>query len=128
LSYLHRLPFDTLKIDRSFIKIVTENSDNSEILQTIISLAKNLKMRSIAEGIETETQLKVLRDLGCDFAQGYLSQSRFRKRKWKRCCIRNSTGSRKPFYRKNRKNLSQTKARNQKNGYLFTSRISSIFN
>lgn len=72
LSYLHRLPFDTLKIDRSFVNNVGDNGENSEILQTIISLAKNLKMRAIAEGIETETQLQILRDLNCDFAQGYL--------------------------------------------------------
>jgi diguanylate cyclase (GGDEF)-like protein len=72
LSYLHRLPFDTLKIDRSFVNNVGEKGENSEILQTIISLAKNLKMRAIAEGIETETQLQILRDLNCDFAQGYL--------------------------------------------------------
>ncbi|MGH9818668.1 MAG: putative bifunctional diguanylate cyclase/phosphodiesterase, partial [Pyrinomonadaceae bacterium] len=49
LSYLHRLPFDTLKIDRSFVCAVGENGENSEVLQTIISLAKNLKMRVIAE-------------------------------------------------------------------------------
>lgn len=72
LSYLHRLPFDTLKIDRSFVNRVGENGENSEILKTIISLAKNLKMRAIAEGIETEKQLQILRDLNCDFAQGYL--------------------------------------------------------
>lgn len=72
LSYLHRLPFDTLKIDRSFVNNIGENGENSEILRTIISLAKNLKMRSIAEGIETEKQLQILRDLDCDFAQGYL--------------------------------------------------------
>jgi len=72
LSYLHRLPFDTLKIDRLFVSRVGENGENSEILQTIISLAKNLKMRVIAEGIETETQLAVLRYLGCDLGQGYL--------------------------------------------------------
>jgi diguanylate cyclase (GGDEF)-like protein len=72
LSHLHRLPFDTLKIDRSFVSRVGENGENSEVLQTIISLAKNLKMRVIAEGIETESQLAVLRNLGCDFGQGYL--------------------------------------------------------
>lgn len=72
LSYLHRLPFNTLKIDRSFVSNVDENGENSEILQTIISLAKNLKMQAIAEGIETESQLKTLRDLNCDYAQGYL--------------------------------------------------------
>ncbi len=72
LSYLHRLPFDTLKIDRTFVNRVGEHGENSGILQTIISLAKNLKMRVIAEGIETETQLAVLRNLGCDYGQGYL--------------------------------------------------------
>jgi diguanylate cyclase (GGDEF)-like protein len=72
LSYLHRLPFDTLKIDRSFVYSVGADGENSEILQTIISLAKNLKMRVIAEGIETENQLSLLQNLGCDYGQGYL--------------------------------------------------------
>jgi diguanylate cyclase (GGDEF)-like protein len=72
LSYLHRLPFDTLKIDRSFVNTVGSDGENSEILQTIISLAKNLKMRVVAEGIETETQLLVLQNLGCDYGQGFL--------------------------------------------------------
>ena len=72
LSYLHRLPFDTLKIDRSFVNQVRPNGENSEVLQTIMSLAKNLKMRVIAEGIETENQLSLLRNLDCDFGQGFL--------------------------------------------------------
>jgi EAL domain-containing protein (putative c-di-GMP-specific phosphodiesterase class I) len=72
LSYLHRLPFDTLKIDRSFVYSVGEHGENSEILQTIISLAKNLKKKVIAEGIETEAQLSLLQNLGCDYGQGYL--------------------------------------------------------
>lgn len=72
LSILHRLPFDTLKIDRSFVYSVGERGENSEILQTIISLAKNLKMRVIAEGVETTSQLRVLQNLGCDYAQGFL--------------------------------------------------------
>lgn len=72
LSYLHRLPFDTLKIDRSFVYSVGEHGENSEILQTIISLAKNLNKKVIAEGIETESQLSLLQNLGCDYGQGYL--------------------------------------------------------
>ena len=72
LNHLHHLPFDTLKIDRSFINATGENGENSEILQTIMSLAKNLKMRVIAEGIETETQLALLQNLGCHYGQGYL--------------------------------------------------------
>jgi diguanylate cyclase (GGDEF)-like protein len=72
LSYLHQLPFDTLKIDRSFVNSVGENGEDSQILQTIVSLAKNLKMRVIAEGIETEGQLGILQNLGCEYGQGYL--------------------------------------------------------
>jgi len=71
-SYLHRLPFDTLKIDRSFVYNVGENGENSEILQSIISLAKNLRKKVIAEGIETESQLALLQNLGCDYGQGYV--------------------------------------------------------
>ena len=72
LSYLHRLPFDSLKIDRSFVSGVGEPGENSKILQTIVLLAKNLQMRTFAEGIETETQLAVMQTLGCDYGQGYL--------------------------------------------------------
>lgn len=79
LSYLHRLQFDYLKIDRSFVYNVGENGENSEILQTIMSLAKNLKMRVIAEGIETENQLLLLQNLGCDYGQGYLMSKPLQK-------------------------------------------------
>lgn len=72
LSYLHRLPFDTLKIDRSFVYNVGEHGENSEILQTIISLAKSLRLRVIAEGIETIAQFSLLNNLGCDYGQGFL--------------------------------------------------------
>jgi diguanylate cyclase (GGDEF)-like protein len=72
LSYLHRLPFDTLKIDRSFVMNVGEGGEDTGILQTIVSLTKNLKKEVVAEGIETEEQLTLLRDLGCDYGQGYL--------------------------------------------------------
>ena len=72
LSYLHRLPFDTLKIDRSFVMNVSELSDDLDILETIISLTKTLKKKVIAEGIETIGQQQILCDMGCDFGQGYL--------------------------------------------------------
>jgi len=72
LSYLHRLPFDTLKIDRSFVSAVGDKGEGSEILKTIVSLAKNLKKKVIAEGIETITQLELLEELGCHYGQGYL--------------------------------------------------------
>lgn len=72
LSYLHRLPFDTLKIDRSFVMSVGEEREDLGILQTIVSLTKNLRKEVVAEGIETEKQLSLLRDLGCDYGQGFL--------------------------------------------------------
>jgi diguanylate cyclase (GGDEF)-like protein len=72
LSYLHRLPFDSLKIDRSFVSDVNKQTENAQILQTIVSLAQNLNLRTVAEGIETVEQLKILKDLGCDLGQGFL--------------------------------------------------------
>ncbi len=73
LSYLHRLPFDTLKIDRSFVFNADNNEgDDTNILETIVALTKNLGKKVIAEGIETEKQLRLLQNLECDYGQGYL--------------------------------------------------------
>ena len=71
LSYLHRFPVDTLKIDRSFISRMGINGEHSAIVQTIVTLAKNLDMDVVAEGVETAEQLNQLRALGCKYAQGY---------------------------------------------------------
>jgi len=71
LSYLHRLPVDYLKIDRSFVSRMTESNENSEIVLTIIKLAQNLKMKVIAEGIETAEQLLHLKNQDCEYGQGY---------------------------------------------------------
>ena len=72
LSYLHRLPLNTLKIDRSFISRMTEKGENGQIVRTIIEMAQNLKMKVIAEGIETDEQLAQLKGLECGYGQGYL--------------------------------------------------------
>jgi diguanylate cyclase (GGDEF)-like protein/PAS domain S-box-containing protein len=72
LSYLHRFPINTLKIDRSFVMRMTDNSENAEIVRTIVTLARSLEMDVVAEGVETATQLRQLRELECDFGQGYL--------------------------------------------------------
>jgi diguanylate cyclase (GGDEF)-like protein len=72
LSYLHRFPLNYLKIDRSFVSRMTSADDNSEIVSTITTLARNLGMEVIAEGIETEEQHQKLKTLGCEYGQGYL--------------------------------------------------------
>jgi EAL domain-containing protein (putative c-di-GMP-specific phosphodiesterase class I) len=72
LSYLHQLPVDVLKIDRSFIGQMGERGDRSEIIHTILGLARTLGMKAVAEGTETLQQADELRRLACDFGQGWL--------------------------------------------------------
>jgi EAL domain-containing protein (putative c-di-GMP-specific phosphodiesterase class I) len=71
LNYLHRFPIDALKIDRSFISRMGVNNEKSEIVQTIMTMAHNLGMSVVAEGIETAEQLTQLRVLRCEYGQGY---------------------------------------------------------
>ncbi|RFF31725.1 bifunctional diguanylate cyclase/phosphodiesterase [Wenzhouxiangella sediminis] len=72
LSYLRHFPFDTLKIDRSFVGDITEDPKDAELVIASLSLARSLKLKVLAEGVETEAQLALLREHGCDLAQGYL--------------------------------------------------------
>ncbi len=72
LSYLHRFPFNRLKIDRSFIGRMDTDEKSEEIVRTILTLAANLNLETCAEGIENEQQFRRLRELGCEFGQGYL--------------------------------------------------------
>jgi len=72
LSYLHRFPINTLKIDRSFVGRMGPGVENAEIVRTIVTLARNLGMEVVAEGVETLDQLEQLTALECDYAQGYL--------------------------------------------------------
>lgn len=71
LNYLHSLPFDSLKIDRSFISKMLEHEGCDQVVQALISLANNLHLSVVAEGVETAQQLEHLRGLKCDYAQGY---------------------------------------------------------
>jgi EAL domain-containing protein (putative c-di-GMP-specific phosphodiesterase class I) len=71
LSYLHRFPIDTLKIDRSFVNRLDQDEENSQIVQTIVSLAHHLKMDVIAEGVETAAQQARLTELACEYGQGF---------------------------------------------------------
>ncbi len=72
LSYLHRFPIDLLKVDRSFVSAMEENSENGEIVRTVIALAKALNLKVVAEGIESIHQFHQLQVLGCEYGQGYL--------------------------------------------------------
>jgi diguanylate cyclase (GGDEF)-like protein len=72
LGYLHRFPVDTIKIDRSFIGRIGEASEDIEIVRAIMSLAENMGMDVVAEGVETLGQLGKLRNLKCEYGQGYL--------------------------------------------------------
>lgn len=72
LSYLHRFPVDTLKIDRSFIARLDAQGNNIAIVEAIITLARQLDMNIIAEGIEHSWQANLLREIGCEAAQGFL--------------------------------------------------------
>jgi diguanylate cyclase (GGDEF)-like protein len=71
LSYLQLLPIDTLKIDRSFVCCLEEGGKNLTLLEAILNLASSLELEAIAEGVETQEQLIILRSLGCNSYQGY---------------------------------------------------------
>jgi EAL domain-containing protein (putative c-di-GMP-specific phosphodiesterase class I) len=71
LSNLHRLPLDSLKIDRAFVTQMDESGESDEIIRTIVALARSLDLEVIAEGIETKQQLNQLRMLECQMGQGY---------------------------------------------------------
>lgn len=71
LNYLKRFPVDTLKIDRSFIMDLDQSPEDAAITRAIIEMAHNLNMRVVAEGVETQRHLDILRDMGCDSIQGF---------------------------------------------------------
>jgi EAL domain-containing protein (putative c-di-GMP-specific phosphodiesterase class I) len=72
LAYLQRLPIDILKIDRSFVATLSDDNESVTLVNAIIRMAEALGHTTIAEGIEQESQDRVLRRLGCRFGQGYL--------------------------------------------------------
>jgi diguanylate cyclase (GGDEF)-like protein/PAS domain S-box-containing protein len=72
LSYLSKLPLDTLKVDQSFVRQITTTPNGTSIVAAIIAMGQNLRLRVIAEGVETVEELNFLQGLGCDEAQGYL--------------------------------------------------------
>jgi EAL domain-containing protein (putative c-di-GMP-specific phosphodiesterase class I) len=72
LSYLRSYPFDVIKIDREFINDLTRDPRDRELVNAAIAMAHGLGLKVVAEGVETEAQLKYLSDCGCDYGQGYL--------------------------------------------------------
>jgi diguanylate cyclase (GGDEF)-like protein/PAS domain S-box-containing protein len=72
LAYLKRFAFDTVKIDRSFVRDLCESQSDGKIVAAVIAMARNLRLTALAEGVESEEQLAFLRKLGCDTYQGYL--------------------------------------------------------
>ena len=71
LSYLKRFPFDKVKIDQSFVRDITTNSNDAVLVKVIVSMAHGLGLKVIAEGVETEAQCEIMRTSGCDEIQGY---------------------------------------------------------
>jgi diguanylate cyclase (GGDEF)-like protein len=72
LGYLHQLPLDAIKIDRSFVTRMETGVTHLQLVRTVRTLAQNIGVSAVAEGVETSAQLKTLRELGCEYAQGYL--------------------------------------------------------
>src|SRR5690606_25018162 len=71
LSYIARLPIDSVKIDRSFVQAMIGSKQDMSVVATILALARTLSLRVVAEGVETEEQFRTLKALQCDEAQGY---------------------------------------------------------
>ena len=71
LDYLQKFPFDTIKIDRTFVSHITSSHESVEIVRAVVGLARSLKLDLVAEGIENRAQLECLQELGCRYGQGY---------------------------------------------------------
>jgi EAL domain-containing protein (putative c-di-GMP-specific phosphodiesterase class I) len=85
---LHRLPIDVLKIDRSFVTGLSIDHEGRQIVATIVSLARHLGMKVVAEGTETVAHVEALRALGCDFGQGYVFAKAASAGPFATCCGR----------------------------------------
>ncbi len=86
LSYLAELPVQTLKIDQSFVEKLTESETNARVVQAVIALGKAMGLDVIAEGIETEQQMEMVRAFGCDLAQGFLIAKALPDEEFRRWC------------------------------------------
>jgi diguanylate cyclase (GGDEF)-like protein len=98
LGYLKRLPIDVLKIDSSFVRDVSEHADDAALVEAIITLAHNLRLKVIAEGVETIEQLKFLFRLRCDEWQGYLYSKPLPPPAFRELVAKGVSGKRNPVY------------------------------
>ncbi|HTP40112.1 MAG TPA: EAL domain-containing protein [Steroidobacteraceae bacterium] len=73
LSQLRELPADELKIDQSFVRVITQGEEHVAVIRAIVDLGRGLRLRTVAEGVEEEAQWRLLAELGCDYVQGYLT-------------------------------------------------------
>ncbi|MFN4115209.1 MAG: EAL domain-containing protein, partial [Inhella sp.] len=71
LSYLRRLPISELKIDRCFVHNLVDSANDQALARALVAIAQAMKLRLVAEGVESEAQAQLLRELGCEAAQGY---------------------------------------------------------
>jgi EAL domain-containing protein (putative c-di-GMP-specific phosphodiesterase class I) len=72
LGALHLIPVECLKIDKTFVQRIGPRGENAELVEAIVAMAKSLGLKTIAEGVETRSQLHILRQIGCGYGQGYL--------------------------------------------------------
>ena len=86
LSYLAELPVQTLKIDQSFVERLTESGTNARVVQAVIALGKAMGLEVIAEGVETEQQMEMVRTFGADLAQGFLIAKALPDEEFRRWC------------------------------------------
>jgi EAL domain-containing protein (putative c-di-GMP-specific phosphodiesterase class I) len=89
LAYLKHFPVDTLKIDRAFVKELSEETTDSNIVAAIVQLAKSLDLSVMAEGVETDSQLELLQRYGCESIQGYVLAPPLSKARFERGVLRN---------------------------------------
>lgn len=88
LSQIRNLPINTIKLDKSFVNELRTSTEAGVLVTSIITLAHNLRMQVVAEGVELKDQLVYLKTAGCDVAQGYFSAALLPRRRQKLCCVR----------------------------------------